>query len=238
MRFNILLLIMMLLTSSSYGEEPPDSFKPSPEMMESAKKAIPQDLDVRIEKEKKRIVEEVFPGTREYLQRNSRTSEKSTETTIKGSKRCLAEDERVYIFISSSVPIETLRNYAVQSDRAREDGIYMVLRGFVDGMEKVRPTLEFVRSIILEDKGCNGQDCSTYGIGVMIDPLLFERYDIENVPAIVYVHETNNRVGIDSKGPFYVVYGDIPLDEAAEYIDREAHINTLGCLIRKIRRGD
>ncbi len=227
---------MMLLTYSSYGEELPDSFKPSPETMEAAKKAIPQDLDVRIEKEKKRIVEEVFPDTLEYLHNNTVVSTKNTKGDIEGYKRCLTEDERVYIFISSSIPIETLRNYAIQADRAKEDGIYMVLRGFVGGMERIRPTIEFVRSIILEDKGCSGYDCPTYAIGVMVDPLLFERYHIKNVPATVYAHESNNKMDTGNKESFYVVYGDVPLDEAVEHIDREAHRDTLRCLARKIRR--
>ena len=100
----------------------------------------------------------------------------------------LAPDERIYIFISSSVPTATLRSYARDIDRIGDPRITMVMRGMVGGMGKMRPTMEFISKIILKNPDCAEPGCKTLRSSVIIDPLLFRLYRPERVPAIVYVH--------------------------------------------------
>lgn len=98
-------------------------------------------------------------------------------------KANMPTDERVYIFISSSVPKETLKEYARTIDAVglgRQ--IIMVMRGCIGGCEKVKPTMNYIRDIIT-DGGVAEQGLSAQ---VWIDPLLFRRYRIDKAPTVVY----------------------------------------------------
>jgi len=215
-----------------------------PEMMEKAKQAIPGDISERVEKERSKLIEREFygmdaagvvPGNNQGQAGNTRHG-----TAI------LKEDERIYIFVSSSVPKDTLRNYARDIDRLGQPRMSIVMRGFVGGMTKVRPTLEFLRGVLFKDENCDSDKCEAYRAPVLVDPLLFRRYGIEAVPAIVYARGVK---GVDSTvsegvkegaetGDYDVLYGDTALDGALEIIRREARFGSLDCLLRKLRRGD
>ena len=76
----------------------------------------------------------------------------------------ISNPEQLYLFISSSVPLTTLRNYAAMIDRARTTQVSMVLRGFVGGMKKIRPTMEFIGEILKKDPACDllKEQCDSY----------------------------------------------------------------------------
>lgn len=164
-------------------------------------------------------------------------------TTIKEAR--LLPDERLYLFISSSIPVSTLRGYAEIMDRLEEPNLVMVMRGFKDGMKYMAPTVEFISEIIKKDPGCDlRKGCDTYSVEVQIDPLLFRRYDIKQVPALVYAEgvETLNpgSEGIrenTSVERYYVIYGDASLDYLIERIQEEAKSANLEGLIHSIRGG-
>jgi len=144
------------------------------------------------------------------------------------------------------VPKETLRNYARDLDGLRQPRISIVMRGFVGGMTKVRPTLEFLRGVLFKEETCDSDKCEAYRAPALIDPLLFRRYAIEAVPAIVYakgvrVMDSTVSEGVKEgaeTGDYYVLYGDIALDGALEIIRREVRSGALDCLVWKLRRGD
>jgi len=212
-----------------------------PEMMEKAKQAIPGDISERVEKERSKLIEREFygmdaaggvPGDNQGQAGNTRHG-----TAI------LKEDERIYIFISSSVPKETLWNYARDLDALGQPRMSIVMRGFVGGMTKVRPTLEFLRGVLFKNENCASDECEAYQAPIIIDPLLFRRYGIEAVPAIVYARGVTD-LTISEKikeggepGDYYMLYGDAALDGALELIDREAGSKSLDCLVLKLRRG-
>ena len=167
----------------------------------------------------------------------------------KSSKKTsyLEPKERIYIFISSSIPITTLRNYAIDLDKLRDPRISMVMRGFVGGMKKIKPTLEFVSKIFLKDKGCKleEQNCETYMANLTIDPLLFRRYAVERVPAVVYardllVADPAISEGLDtnaSLSPHYIVYGDASLDYVLSVIYRETQSVSINKIHTALTRG-
>lgn len=182
----------------------------------------------RIEDEKERIKNELFGSTlREYY---------ADREKQKGSS-FLSESERVYIFVSSSVPIDTLRSYAADIDRLGDPGVLMVMRGFVGGMRYVRPTAEFVGKILVKDPSCSPfeRECDMFNVQVRIDPFLFRRYGIERVPAVVYVRglkvsDPQLSEGLEKNAPsesYHIVYGDTSLKYALEIIHREKHISSL-----------
>lgn len=213
-----------------------------PEMLEKARQAIPGDINERVEKERSRLIDRDFRNT-EAAGDVSGKNQKQAGSTPKGTA-ILKEDERIYIFISSSVPKETLRNYTRDLDALGEPQISIVMRGFVGGMTKVRPTLEFLKVVLLKDENCNSEKCEAYRATILIDPLLFRRYGIETVPAIVYARGVTDLTvseKIKEGGEtvdYYMLYGDAALDGALELIDRDAKAKSLDCLVWKLRRGE
>lgn len=127
-----------------------------------------------------------------------------------------ATSERLYLFISSSMPLEVLRRYAQQAEGL--PGAMLVLRGFVNGASRIRPTVDFMANVLTRDPGCRGARCRRYRTQVIVDPNLFRRYHIERVPAVVTVAGLQTD-GSCSEGNAEVVkvadqhvsFGDAPL---------------------------
>ncbi len=98
------------------------------------------------------------------------------------SNQILSRDERIYIFMSSSVPKVVWEKYALAIDKLRRQGqgnIGIILRGCINGCHKVMPTIRFIYSIIT----CCGKKLK---VPIEIDPLLFKLYNIKRVPTFVF----------------------------------------------------
>ena len=161
------------------------------------------------------------------------------ESLLQSKNHPLAEaapgTERIYLFVSSSIPVTTLRTYAAMIDRARTGEIIMVLRGFVGGMKKIRPTLEFIGEILKKDPACDLDKtrCDSFQVNIQIDPELFQRFQIQDVPAVTYLPEGEDQ---DQAEPL-VILGDAALDFMLERINREANSNGLKTIITALRSG-
>lgn len=150
--------------------------------------------------------------------------------------RYLQPDERIYLFVSSSVPMTTLRNYASDLSRLADPNISMVMRGMIGGMKYVRPTTEFVSKVIVKDANCKvfRERCDAHQVNFVIDPLLFRKYRITRVPAVVYAPRTGATEPDRSEGlteperEFYVLYGDASLEYLLETVRRETKSRSLG----------
>jgi type-F conjugative transfer system pilin assembly protein TrbC len=171
--------------------------------------------------------------------------DKLTKSNAKGKGK-LSSSERLYIFISSSIPVETLRNYVRALDKIKDNNIVMVMRGFVGGMKYIRPTIEFSKSILKKDPNCEpgAENCELYGANIEIDPLLFRKYAITRVPAFVYVpHMTVRDAGL-SEGKqgnaefsqYHVVYGDASLASIIEHLQKDAKSTSLDTMLTVLRR--
>jgi len=136
----------------------------------------------------------------------------------KNIKNYLMPDEKIYIFISSSIPMYTLRNYAVELDRLRDPNIVMVMRGFVNGMKYFKPTLEFLKKLLVKNPSQDFRRGNVMWANVEIDPRLFRKYGIKRVPAIAYVKGDGNA---------YVIYGDVSLKYAVEKFKEETRSSSL-----------
>lgn len=64
-----------------------------------------------------------------------------------GINTFLMPDEKIYLFISSSMPKTALRSYLQDLDKLRDKNIIIVMRGFIGGIKYIKPTLEFIESI-------------------------------------------------------------------------------------------
>lgn len=148
----------------------------------------------------------------------------------------LGQDERVYVFVSSSMPRSVLRTYAEDIAKLGDQRVQMVMRGFVGGVSKMVPTTNFVAEVLKKDTSCALKvdvQCEMMPVSFLIDPLLFERYSISEVPAFVYVRGLNmnnpgGSEGFDSNiaagGKFLKMAGDASLGYVLAGFAREAEV--------------
>lgn len=94
------------------------------------------------------------------------------------------EDQGLYLFVSSSIPETSLVELAKDAAPLR---IPVLLRGLVG--ESLQESLTRMAPLV------------KVGAALEIDPLLFEAYRIEQVPAVV------RTCGARGEGPYAVIYG-------------------------------
>lgn len=118
------------------------------------------------------------------------------------------------IFISFSMPKQSLRLWLEQAMRA---GGILVLRGLVG--DSFKKTALAVQQLVGDRGG-----------GVEIDPILFRRFHIKQVPAVVVMNHPVprcfNLTDCLSNTPDYdVIYGDVSLESALKEILNKSQIN-------------
>jgi type-F conjugative transfer system pilin assembly protein TrbC len=153
--------------------------------------------------EQNRLKEEVFS---EFVQEQAVEKEPAPGR--------LDENEKIYLFFSSSVPDRTMNNYLTAIEEVENPGITMVMNGFVPGKRK-----EYLARITKKDLACVSQlkqktavQCERFEIPIKIKPSLFDRFDIKQVPALVYERD----------GDAWKITGDMGLDYLLKRINREA----------------
>jgi len=166
-----------------------------------------EDVQKTLQAEKERLKSTLFK-TPERFVGNSQDRQSASSH--------LLPSERIYLFVSSSIPVSTLRNYAKDLDKLSDPGVTVVMRGFVGGMKHARPTMEFISGVIIKDPGCTKRSprCDAYRVNVEIDPALFRKYQITRVPALVYVPHLPVSEGVQEENPagdYDAVYGDASL---------------------------
>lgn len=190
------------------------------------------DFQLRLKSESERIKGELFGGATVKFYPDSKP------TVIRGK---LGNDERIYVFVSSSMPLSTIRNYAASVARLGDPNVVLVMRGFVEGMTKIQPTIRFIGSVLQRNLDCNPTEgeCEMMPASLAVDPLLFRRYGIDRVPAVVYARGVKAEDAAlsegDSKntsiGENHTVYGDARLEYLIEQIQRETGSRTLADLL-------
>jgi conjugal transfer pilus assembly protein TrbC len=158
----------------------------------------------------------------------------------------LMADERIYLFVSSSMPMSTLKSYASDLDKLRDPNIIMIMRGFVNGVKFMKPTLEFIADIQTKDVNCDPltAKCDAYHVDITIDPMLFSKYEIKTVPAIVYARgispidpETGQDINENTASDAYMVSGDVSFEHALDVIAKASSSSQIENILKKLRRG-
>lgn len=198
-----------------------------------------------IKKERNRVIKDVYEPMME------KAGIFATEAKVGGddSESLLDPGERIYLFVSSSMPMLTLRNYAADIAHRAPEEVVMVMRGMVGGfaLSGLRDTQKFVQKVIQIDPGCDfsKKECDSLDIGIMIDPELFSRYDIDRVPTTVFATGVKVMKGNEGRsegdvtgttvGNYYKVSGDYSLAANLEIIQQEAKSEGLGRVISALR---
>jgi len=146
-------------------------------------------------------------------------------------------NSRVYVFVSSSMPLTTLRQYA--HSLARLGRGVLVLRGFVGGAKEVKPTIRLIADILKKDSDCHGPQCPRLPVEVQIDPLRFIRYGIHQVPALVYEPDENflgycTQEALAQRSDRQVLYGAAPLRYSLETLLQHQPAPGLEALIARL----
>lgn len=102
----------------------------------------------------------------------------------------------ILIFVSFSMPKESIKSWIAQ---AKKVGAAVYIRGLVNNSFK--DTTKAVHELVQDQPG-----------GLLIDPTLFKKYAIAQVPAVI----------VTSGDSFDAIYGDVTLDYALEKISKVA----------------
>lgn len=113
----------------------------------------------------------------------------------------------LYVFVSFSMPDASLKALIEQGELA---GAPVVLRGLVNN--SIAETMATVRALYDDDRSQES--------GAVIDPTLFQRFGIDQVPAVVVAEQAAKACTLDDCAtPKHVkIAGDVPLRYALERI--------------------
>ena len=125
------------------------------------------------------------------------------------------------LFVSSSMPVATLRTYAGQLEKV---GGVFVFRGMPGGLHKVAPMAKLAAEILRLDPGCEGPACAMRNVQIVVDPIAFRRAGVTRVPALVMVPgdptqpycERDDDASVVALRPAPAIYGDAALSGLLE----------------------
>jgi len=171
--------------------------------------------------EKRRLEKEVFSEFINPVRKDPREQNAS---------KILATDEKVYLFLSSSMPDETVHNYLHSIAQIKSSEISPVMKGMVAGMADKKANLRYFSRILKNDLDCNDQRepqgvCSRFKIPIKMNPMLFKRFEIDQVPALVY----------STTDETLVIRGDASLVYLLEKVSSEVNSTGLKKLIAIFR---
>lgn len=116
------------------------------------------------------------------------------------------------LFVSSSMPVATLRTYAGQLERAH--GV-LAFRGMPGGLNKVAPMAKLSAQILRLDPGCVGPACAMRDVQLIVDPIVFRQHGIARVPALAMIPGDPTQPYCereeDASRAAHIVYGDAAL---------------------------
>lgn len=118
----------------------------------------------------------------------------------------------VYIMVSMSMPKQTLLNLIEQAEKI---GAPLVFRGMING--SIKNTAQALIDLMGDDQEKNKNR------SLSIDPTLYSRFNINQVPAFVVASQPANRC-MDGDCPtpeHYVLFGDVTLDYALDRVSRK-----------------
>jgi type-F conjugative transfer system pilin assembly protein TrbC len=134
------------------------------------------------------------------------------ETAAKAAAPDATENWVPVLFVSSSMPITTLRTYAGQLEKV---GGVMAFRGVPGGLTRVGPMAKLSAEILRIDPGCEGPACTMRNVQLIVDPLLFRQHGVNAVPALALIPGDPTQPYCErdetSLSAPHVVYGDAAL---------------------------
>ena len=128
------------------------------------------------------------------------------------------ENEKIFIVISSSMPKQLIQTYFESAEFIGDKSIKFILNGFIGSPKKIKPTLDWLDSMLTKDVNSNEK----FAVSVDINPKIVQHYNIDAVPAILYtenynklLEDHNGFIGTAEKNEsFHLIYGAVDLNSA------------------------
>ena len=142
----------------------------------------------------------------------------------------LTTQESIYLFLSSSVPEAVVNRYLIDIGRTGEQRIVPVLFGLPQGLAGKRFNADYFSRVMQADPECRDtpkSPCQRLTLPLKVNPVLFTRYTISEVPALVYDN------GQDS----WSIHGEAELAYLLEKVGKAANNPTLDNIIARLRGG-
>lgn len=155
---------------------------------------------------------------------------KQEQTSAIQGKGTLSGQESLYLFLSSSVPVAVVNRYIIDIARTGEQRIVPVLFGLPQGLAGKRFNADYFSRMIQADPECRDtpdDPCQRLDVPLKVNPELFTRYNISEVPALVYDN------GQDS----WSIHGEAELAYLLEKVGKAANNPTLDNISARLRGG-
>ena len=142
----------------------------------------------------------------------------------------LTSQESVYLFLSSSVPEAMVNRYLIDIGRTGDQRISPVMFGLPQGLEGKSLNADYFSRVMQADPGCRDtpeSPCQRLEVPLRVNPVMFARYDINEVPALIYDN------GQDS----WSIHGDAELAFLLEKVGKVANSPSLAGISARLRGG-
>ncbi len=146
------------------------------------------------------------------------------------AKGILADSEKIYLFLSSSIPETSFQGYMAYLDGVPE--IVPVMKGIVGGLSKEnkKERVKWWSKVLKKDTTCKEPEarsearCEKLKIPITIKPAIFNQYDITEVPALIYTRGDE----------IFQIQGDVGIVSLLEKVNQEAKSSGVNGLIARI----
>ena len=172
------------------------------------------------------------PGFQEKLrcqmERIQGENPNQVQTSATQGKGTLSGQESVYLFLSSAMPEAVVNRYLIDVSRTGEQRLVPVLFGLPQGLAGKRLNADYFSRVMQADPGCRDTTetpCQRLTVPLRVNPELFARYTINEVPALVHHN------GQDS----WSIHGEAELAYLLEKIGKAANSPALADISTRLR---
>lgn len=163
----------------------------------------------------------------ERIQQSGPQLEQAMAAQEKGT---LAAHESLSLFLSSSLPEAMVNRYLIDIDRTGEQRIAPVLFGLPQGLADKRINADYFSRVMqanLECRDTRESPCQRLAVPLKVNPGLFSRYTITEVPALVYDNGQNS----------WSIQGETELAFLLEKMSKAANSPALAGISTRLRGG-
>ena len=139
----------------------------------------------------------------------------------------LASEEKVYLFLSSSIPEEDVYSLLHTVAHTGDQGIVPVMYGFIGGIDNHRLQGKYFGRVLREDSACTDTpqtQCERFKTNLKINSSLFKQYNVSETPTVVYDN------GVKS----WSISGNATLGYLLEQINQDAQSPALQRIVKRL----
>ncbi|WP_187648688.1 TrbC family F-type conjugative pilus assembly protein [Nitrosophilus labii] len=160
------------------------------------------------------------------------------------TNKYLEPNEKIFIVISSSLPDATIKNYFKMLEPVNTD-VTFVLRGVIGSPKKIMPTINYINKLLIKDENGDKSDIKNrYQFNIEINPKITRRFDVEAVPAVLFIKNYNPVVQqykstIGSPDPdelYWIAYGEASVNYTLKKINEKAKSKGIERLLKAMNK--